>query len=193
MPLAAARSLTLSRSLSRALSQKENMHDHSCHTRFTVYWPAVPLSLIPLMPSASHQSPGIAAVAVSLTALTHSPAPCPAASSRLHGRVALMPTGPAALTPSLAPGALGPVRPRRCYMLLSALPPTDQPGHCRPPALPLPTAATASRTPTAVPLQISAMYHHVHRYIHRDIRLHTHMHILICMHTQVQEYMSMGR
>mmetsp|Transcript_101280 Transcript_101280/g.163376 ORF Transcript_101280/g.163376 Transcript_101280/m.163376 type:complete len:148 (-) Transcript_101280:118-561(-) len=147
------------------------------------------------MPSASHQSLGLAAVAVSLTALTHGPAPSLAVSSCLHGRVVSMSTGPASLAPALAPGALGPVRPRRCYMLLSALPPTAQPGHCRPPALPLPTAATASRTPTAVPLQIffSAMYHHVHGYIHRDIRLHTHMHILICMHTQVQEYMSMGR
>ena len=107
------------------------------------------------MPSASHQSLGFAAVAVSLTALTHGRAPGLAASSRLHGRVASMPTGPAALAPALAPGALGPVRPRRCYMLLSALPPTAQPGHCRPPALPLPTAITALTTTSTPTLFLS--------------------------------------
>ena len=115
-----------------------------------------------LATSGHHLAGCLAAVAVSLTDLTHGPAPGLTTSSRLHGRVVSMPTDPASLAPALAPGALGPVWPRRCYMLLSALPPTAQPGHCRPPALPLPTAATASRTPTAAPLQISVMYHHVH-------------------------------
>jgi len=59
------------------------------------------------MPSASQQSPGLAAVAVGRTAPTHSLAPGLAASSRLHGRVASMSTSPAALASALAPSALG--------------------------------------------------------------------------------------
>ena len=111
--------------------------------------------MIPLMPSASHQSPGLAAVAVSLTTLTHGPAPGLAASSRLHCRVVSMLTGPASLAPALAHGALGPVRPRRCYMLLSALPPTAQPGHCHPPVWPLPTVLTALTTTSTPTLSLS--------------------------------------
>ena len=107
------------------------------------------------MPSVSHQSPGLAAVAVSLTVMTHDPAPGLAASSCLHSRVASMVTCPDALAPALAPGALCPVQPRRCYKLLSALPPTTQPGHCRPPAWPLPTVLTTLTTTSTPTLSLS--------------------------------------
>ena len=103
------------------------------------------------MPSVSHQSPGLAAVAVSLTVMT----PGLAASSCLHSRVASMATCPDALAPALAPGALCPVQPRRCYKLLSALPPTTQPGHCRPPAWPLPTVLTTLTTTSTPTLSLS--------------------------------------
>ena len=90
------------------------------------------------------------------------PRPCPRphrfiSSSRSRGFNAERPCHPRLRSRPRRPRPrLGPVWSRRCCLLLSALPLTAQPGHCRPPAL--------SLSPSALPL--ACMYIYIYEYIY---------------------------
>ena len=125
------------------------------------------------------------------------PRPCPRphrfiSSSRSRGFNAERPCRPRLRSRPRRPRPrLGPVWSRRCCLLLSALPLTAQPGHCRSPALPL----SSSALPLARPRPFAGKFGHapsytwVHSYRHPSIYTHIHIYMYTYAGTGIYEYM----